>query len=546
VRVGTRNFDDPGVHGSLGLDVYDASAMMRASSGPARVAIAYRRSHLGALLGALNRDVGDYFPIPQYQDGFARASYVFGPHERVDLTGLFSTDRVARTNPSLDPALRSTETREVAFYRVYARYQRQLSDGANVAVTPFFGLDQNTFANDVGGVRTDLATRTLLGGVRANWRGRVAPFAVFEAGIDAEIRSSSVSRRGSLAAPAREGDLHVFGQQPPDQLVGDTWSVASVGVAPYVEGDFELFARRLHIAPGLRIDPYVRSVSRRAPVEGDAPSIGVYTQSFRIEPRLTVRATPTPRVSIEAAGGLYHQDAAPEDLSATFGNPILPVAQIAQGLLAMALKVTDTLSVELTGFASSTNGLAVRSSDASPLRAQALEGTGEGRAYGGQILIRQQSWHGLFGWVSYTLMRSERRVDAHAAWRAFDYDQTHALTAVAGYQLPFGIELGVRFRLSSGFPRTPVTGAWYDASRDLYQPIFGAQNSERLPLFVQLDARIAKRTRIARTELEVYLDVQNVTNQANAEEVVYNHDYSQRGYVTGLPILPLLGARWTF
>ena len=546
VRVGTRAFDEPGIHGSLGLDVYDTSISMRAATGATRVAVAYRHSHLAELLTAVNGNAGDYFPVPHYQDGFARVSHAFSSRERIDLTGLFSTDRIARTNPSLDPQLRSQETREVSFYRIYARYQRQLDDGATVSVIPFVGVDNNALSTDVGGVRTSLQSRSIVGGLRANWRGRVAPFVTVEAGLDAEVRATDASRRGSLALPGREGDVRVFGQQPPDQLVADTWNTTSLGLAPYVETDFELFARRLHIIPGLRVDPYVRSANRRAPVEGDAPSIGAFTQAFQFEPRITVRVAPTPRITLDAAAGLYHQDASPDDLSATFGNPLLPVAQMAQALLAASIRLTETLGVEVTGFVSSADHLAVRSDSPSPARAEALVGTGEGRAYGGQILLRQQSWHGLFGWVSYSLMRSERCRNNTAAWRAFDYDQTHALTAVLAYQLPLGFEVGLRFRLSNGFPRTPVTGAWYDATRDLYQPVFGAQNTERLPLFVQLDARIAKRTRIAGTDLEIYLDVQNVTNQSNAEEIVYNHDYSRSGYITGLPILPVLGARWTF
>jgi hypothetical protein len=37
--------------------------------------------------------------------------------------------------------------------------------------------------------------------------------------------------------------------------------------------------------------------------------------------------------------------------------------------------------------------------------------------------------------------------------------------------------------------------------------------------------------------------VQNVTNHANPEEILYNPSYTQRGYITGLPILPVIGAR---
>jgi hypothetical protein len=42
------------------------------------------------------------------------------------------------------------------------------------------------------------------------------------------------------------------------------------------------------------------------------------------------------------------------------------------------------------------------------------------------------------------------------------------------------------------------------------------------------------------------LDVQNVTNRENPEEVAYSPDYSSKRYITGLPILPVLGAKWSF
>ena len=48
------------------------------------------------------------------------------------------------------------------------------------------------------------------------------------------------------------------------------------------------------------------------------------------------------------------------------------------------------------------------------------------------------------------------------------------------------------------------------------------------------------------TAVEVYLDVQNVTNRANPEEIVYSPNYSQRQYINGLPILPVVGARLTW
>lgn len=187
---------------------------------------------------------------------------------------------------------------------------------------------------------------------------------------------------------------------------------------------------------------------------------------------------------------------------------------------------------------------------------------GEGRAYGIQVLLRHELSGRFFGWVSYTLMRSERKDDcaqlitqtdpttslaqqvcSPGNWRLFDYDQTHVATVVGSYDLGAGFEFGARFRYSTGFPRTPVIGTFSSARRDLYEPVFGAQNSIRIPSFLQLDARLAKRFQGSWGKAEVYLDVQNVTDRGNPEEIVYNYNYTKRGYITGLPTLPVVGAR---
>ena len=45
---------------------------------------------------------------------------------------------------------------------------------------------------------------------------------------------------------------------------------------------------------------------------------------------------------------------------------------------------------------------------------------------------------------------------------------------------------------------------------------------------------------------EVYLDVQTATNRANPEEIVYDQKYVRKSYITGLPVLPVLGGKMTW
>jgi hypothetical protein len=63
---------------------------------------------------------------------------------------------------------------------------------------------------------------------------------------------------------------------------------------------------------------------------------------------------------------------------------------------------------------------------------------------------------------------------------------------------------------------------------------------------MQLDLRVSQAFRLGGTDLQVYLEVQNVTNRANTEELVYSPDFQRRGRIRSLPILPIAGLSWAF
>lgn len=546
VLAATRPLDGTGVRGAVSADLYDAAASVRADLGRGvRAGVGVRRSHLDALLDATGAQVSSLFPIPRYLDGQARLSWEISRRDRVELSGLLSRDAVTRRAPSPDPQRDAAEERVLDFERVWARWRHVTLDGAEVTVVPWFGRDQRRLENRVGALATRLESERFTGGVRAAWRRRVSSWLTLDAGVDLEAAATSLQRLGSVGLPAREGDRRTFGQPIPDQVNADAWQVQSLAVAPWVEADIALADGRVHLTPGLRVDPYLQRVSRRTPPEGDLPAVGLQRADVTLEPRLAVRWSPSPRFTVKAAAGRYAQLPQPEDLSAVFGTPTLGVSTATHALLGATWRPVPSLTVEATVFGTLSEGLAMRSEDPAPLRANALVATGEGRAYGAQVMIRQELTRGLMGWVSYALVRSERRAGPMAPWRLFDQDQTHVLTALVQWEPGRGWELGARVRYATGMPRTPVVGAWFDAQRDQWQPLLGAQNSVRLPDFVQLDVRVAKTFRLGASRLEVSLEVQNVTNRENPEEITWNAAWTRSGNITGLPILPVLGARWT-
>jgi hypothetical protein len=116
-----------------------------------------------------------------------------------------------------------------------------------------------------------------------------------------------------------------------------------------------------------------------------------------------------------------------------------------------------------------------------------------GRSYGLEVLLRRRDAERLFGWVAYTLSRSERRTDAQ--WEPFDFDRLHIFNFVAGVRLPRNWELGGRVLLQSGTPLTTIFGS----------------NISRGDGQFRFDLRIDKRAVWNRWLLDFYVDIINTT-----------------------------------
>ncbi len=547
VRIDTKTPDKAGLHGIVAADVFDGSAMLSSSLGKkSNIAAAGRYSLIDQFAKHLDDDIGEFAPIPRYRDAHLRFTHELGGGQKIDVVGLMSIDHTSRGVPNPDPSLVTRESRDLSFYRLYARYVAERGDGARTVVTPYVGFGSQDLRSSYGATVTSLESKDYVVGLRASHAMRLTSWVSIEGGIDAEVASYKIDRTGSLGLPPREGDIRVFGQPPPDSVGFDDFTTTRVGLAPYVEADFTPFGDKFHIVPGLRMDPNFRSISKRTPVIGANPEVGAFEQNFVVEPRLSMRWAVLDKLTLHTAAGLYSQQPAAADLSATFGNPLLPVSRAWHLVAGAAIQPFEKLTVELTGFATFLDDLTMRNGLASPLIAEALLPTGQGRTVGLQTLVRKDMSDHVFGWVAYTVMRSERKNDDTSDWRLFDYDQTHVLSTVLVWSPFEGFELGGRFRVSSGYPRTKVVGTYYDGLRNREQPFFGEHNGIRIPVFMQLDVRVSQAFKLGSSELQAYLEVQNVTNRDNTEEFVFSPDFTRRGKIQSLPILPVAGLQWTF
>lgn len=542
VRVTTKELPREGFHASVGADFLDAGAIVTAAvDDRVRFAGAARVSYLDRLAdAAVSREILDIVPIPRYHDMQLKVSLALRENEELSAVVLGSGDSLVRLQPSADPANVRKESTENSFYRYYLHYTHTLDHGAHVVVTPFWGYDDFRRDASFGGVPQVREHRAFRYGLRASYRAPIANSLTFTLGVDAQATRSALFRQGSLTLPPREGDLYVFGQPPGTDVNADAWNSNLVDVGPFVTAEWR--HGPFLVAPSVRADVFLLETSRQTPRVGQTPAIGLSRLLPALDPRIALYAFLTNRLSLSLRFGLYHQAPDPEDVSAVFGTPDLGLSRALQTSAGAALRLPLEVDVETSGFYVMQDKLVVRSRLPTPKLARALTQDGEGRVWGVQVLARRQFRNGFHGWIAYTASRSVRRYAGDSSFRLFDQDQSHVLTTTAGYVWR-GWTFGARFRYATGSPRTPVQGSFFDLSAGNFQPVFGPRNSTRLPDFVALDLRVQKSLPLGRMNLTGYIDWTNVTNHDNPEEIVYNFDYSNQGYLLGLPTLIIAGAR---
>ncbi|MGB0678192.1 MAG: TonB-dependent receptor domain-containing protein [Polyangiales bacterium] len=541
--IETRALREAGVHGEVGADVLDASAFVEGALRPGlQTAAGVRYSLIDKVLGGIDPDIQEFVALPRYLDAQARVS-VGHDKERLSLTFLAADDRANYTLTATDPAQRKSERQRRTVWRGYGRYQRRYADGSRLQVTPFVGQDAARTEAQLAGVPLLLQQDDLHYGLRAQLQQSLHPALLLTLGAEGVGRHSELDRQGSLTLPAREGDVRVFGQVPSDALTSDRWSTDIVDLAAYASlrwrvGDFTL-------TPSVRLDAYIISASAIQPTDGSLPPVGATDLKPAIAPRAQARWQLHPQLALHAAAGLYHQPPAPADMSSVFGNPQLGLQRSIHSTAGIEAELSRWLGGALSGFAKRYDALVVRTPLRTPPLAEALVQEGVGRSYGMQAQLQPKLGEQWAGWLAYTLSRSERKHVLAPRYRLLDFDQTHVLSAVASYTLQHWT-FGTRLRWTRGMPRTPVVNAYYDSRTDSFQPVFGAQNSTRLPDFVQWDLRVERRVPFDALLLRLYLEVLNVTGRRNAEEVGYSFDYSEPRFIRGLPTLAVVGARVEF
>ncbi|MBX3231812.1 MAG: TonB-dependent receptor [Labilithrix sp.] len=510
--------DDGRMHGMAQVDLIDARFVAERSLGKGwSFMLGGRRSYFDLWLGPILASAAGVSTAPRYYDYQVMLKKELGPDHELRFFFFGSDDRLQIFSSDLggDFVLGGGIRAVVTFWRAQMRYTNKLNADTRVTAVAAVGQDYVNFG--FGPNYLDLTTTPI--SLRAEVSRRLARAITLNAGIDAIHTPFNIAVR--FPVPQRPG-VPDSGLNAPSVRQDTSGTLFTPGVY----SDLEIVPLRgTRIVPGIRADYFKFA-------ETDARN-----SSWNFSPRVVVRqdlTTSSPKTTVKGGVGVFHQPPQAFEMDKVFGRPNLTSNRAIHYTAGLEQEVGAHVTVSVEGFYKALDNLVV----------QGLGNTGDGRVYGSEWLLRWQKDPKMFGWIAYTLMRSERREKPDDLLRLFDFDQTHILTAILSRNLGHGWRVGGRFRLVSGNLYTPSNYGALDADRAVYQPVssmplFG----ERLGTFHQLDFRVDKEIDAKPLKLSIYLDIQNIYFHRSQEGISYNYNYVEKSPVLGLPILPILGLR---
>jgi hypothetical protein len=504
--------DDGRFHGLAQVDSIDARVLAEGPLGGGwRFLAAGRRSTLDLWLDPILSGSGTPTFVPRYYDAQvelvkdldSRRSFrllLFGYDDEVDF---FQGSNAPR------PQFAGSAGEHVSFGAAQARYVDRYAASGELRVMASIGRD--IVRRAAGTVSYDIEQTPI--DVRADLSQRVLEGVRVETGIDLiHLPYSGSGRAPALADP----DVPSGG--PGVMPLQASVSSARFEPAAYLQAILTPWW-------GSRIVPSFR-------VDSDGA-----TGRWDLAPRITVRQdipASVRRTTLKAGAGEYFQPPQLVEIVPVFGQTGLRSNRAIQLDAGIEHELTDRVDLSLDVFDTQMDRLVVPGAGNS----------GEGRAYGAEWLLRYKPDSAFYGWIAYTLSRSERRDSPSQPFYPFDFDETHNLSVLGSWRIDDRWRVGARLRFVSGNPYTPQAPGALDAGSATYLPTPSlVPNGARLPPFHQLDLRVDRTWRLGGARLTAYVDVENVYSYQAPIGLAYSFNYARNEFARGLPILPSLGLR---
>ncbi len=516
--------------GQLNLSFAGVGAIAEGPVGNGSILFGVRRSYLDLLFRAL-----DFSFLPTYYDATLKATQRLGTRDQLSLLALGSRDDITFQNDSADQRLDNARVLGTGQRGavVGLTWQRTLPTGA---LTVTLGHTRTTF--DSRQVDTTGATIFAARSVEAEHSLRTD--LLLAPRRDLELRVGAVGRlapglRYDITLP---GAVRRDGDGVPRPLRVDS-TVTAGRVAAYTEATYRPDAV-WRLTAGLRADRYAWlgntvHLSPRVSLARDLTAATSVTASLgrTVQPPPFIWQVGDP---INAALRPWRADQATLGARTRLGSTTLQVEGYFKRYRDYPVRVFRRQAVLTpSGFEDALGDI--------PFGLEPLESRGRGRAWGLELLAqRRLDRVPMYGLASLTLARN-RFTPLDGIERPGAFDVPIIVTALAGWRPTDRLEVSGKVRASSGARTTPfLTTGPLAGTPDFSAYLAGP----RLPTFYAVDLRVDKRWSFRRTQLTLYLDVQNVTGRENAQRFEWNLRDRAVELDSSIGRLPSLGITFDF
>lgn len=518
--------------GMVFMDIYNIGGLVEGGHGEdSSYLVSGRYSYVGEVFKKIAEKMDNLSltVAPVFLDFNGQYHRKINDDEDFRIFSIFSKDSaelILKKPPGNDPRLRGSFQQNTDFFRIIPQWTRKIDSSSQVSAS--LGLGTNKILADVASNYFKLDSQNLT--VRADYEKKQTTLWTYNIGADNTYTWYNV--RAKIPATFTEGGVNnpLSSGETRDADVSGKSNIIGV----YFRNELKTSEdSRWTYLPNLRVDRYS------------------LLSEIQMQPRLALRYLWDDSLVLRGAVGLYTQSPAEQAVDKTYGNPELLSRKASHYMLGFEkdFRAGSSEGLSLNGALFYKNlwdqpvpsaKLVVREGALTP---ENYASSGTGRIYGFEIQskLKLENWN----WVgSYTYLQSRRQQPGQAEVPS-QYDQTHSLNLLAGYEFK-SWRYGGRLRYVTGNPFTPVVGGILDSDNDVYLPVRGEIYSQRNDAFFQVDFRVDRQWIYDTWVLSAYLDIQNLTNSKNQEGLTYAYDYSQSEKITGLPLLPTIGVKGEF
>ena len=278
------------------------------------------------------------------------------------------------------------------------------------------------------------------------------------------------------------------------------------------------FDERLNLSLGFRMD-------------GNSYSKNMSNPFKQFSPRFSASYYITENLSVNFNTGLYYQTPAYTTLGYKDSNDVyvnketLKYINNKQVVLGFAYTTSFNAKLSVEGFykhynnypMSINNGISLANvgGNYGVVGDEPVTADSKGRSYGVEFSMQQKLFKGLFGILTYTFFRSEF-TDTSGNYASASWDSRHAFNLALGYKFKKNWEIGVKARVNGGAPYTPINESLSSTievwnTNGVGIPDYSRLNTERTPANFQLDFRVDKKWFFNKWNLNLYLDLSNLT-----------------------------------